>query len=73
MRKVGTRVEGRPALVVDQYERHVVRAELGGQSNDQAAQQLTLARTSRSSNERMRPVAYQVHLNQTVDGMSQRR
>ena len=73
VREVGARVECRPALVIDQYKRHVVWAELGGEPNDQAAQQLALARTSRAGNERMRPVAHQVHLNQTIDGMSQRR
>ena len=73
VRQFGARIKCRAALVVNEHERHVVRAELSGESNHQAAQQLALARTRRTRNERMRPVSHQIHLDQAVDGMSQRR
>ena len=41
--QVGAGVERRPALVVDEHERQVVRARPGGQRDDERPQQLALA------------------------------
>ena len=68
VRQVGAGVERRPALVVDEHEREVVRAAAGGERDDERAQQLALARAGRAGDEGVGAVADEVDLDDAVGG-----
>ena len=72
VREVGTGVERRAALVVDQHERQVVGAAARRQRHDERAQQLALAGASRPGDERVRPVSHEIDLDDTVGGEAER-
>ena len=72
VRQVGAGVERRAALVVDEHERHVVRAAPGGQRHHQGAQQLTLAGARRAGDQGVRAVADEIDLDDAVGGHADR-
>ena len=73
VRQVSTGVERRPALVVDEHERHVVGAALRRQGHHQRAQQLALARSRRAGDEGVWSVADEVDLHDPFAGHADRR
>jgi hypothetical protein len=60
VRKSGALVERAAALEVDQHEREVVGIDVGGEADEDRAQQLRLARAGRAADEPVRSVKAQV-------------
>ncbi len=68
VRKIAHGIERASSLVVDEEERHRLRPGTGGEGDDEGAQQLALARPRRPGDQRVRPVALQVELDDPVGG-----
>ena len=65
--EVGTRVERRAALVVDEHERHVVRADARRDGDDERAERFALAGAGRPGDQSVRTIADEVDLDDAVE------
>ena len=70
--QVGTGVEGRATLVVDEHEVEVLRSHRCGQAQHERAQQFALARPGRPGDQTVRSVAHQVDVDPAVDRGAER-
>ena len=68
--QVGAGVEGAPALVVDEEEGQVLRAEPSASADHERPQQLALPRSRGSCHQCMGAVAHEVELHGAVDGQA---